>query len=794
MIRPPQRLPFKKKDAEWVEQSARYFSSLMIYAIDKNVADVLYRAANGELDEDDYLYVTNPRNTDKDKLKRFPTKLRNFDIISPKLMLLMGEKRKRGIDFTVTAINSNIDDLKKQTLDGLVDQYLVQQLMGEVVIQQIQSGQQPNIQQDQQITQQEIQKKVSRLQDKLAIQGQMALDYIREWTSLDSKFVENFYHWLVTARCFNYKEPCGDEVEFHDISPMNFKYLANSRTRFIKDAEACEYFCRMPISEVIDKFQGVKGFDEKIIENLEAKMGYGIAEGFGTTAGMSRMTDRDVLDLRSQWRTDQLVNKLRERRGESAIYSDNEGVFVQHIVWTSMAKRAQITIPNIFGEPEKVWVDEDYIPQEGEDITWDWKRQKWHCYIIDDKYVIGGEPLDFTTEGVGKCENPYNGRIFNLKHVNPMSFVEKGIVYQIKYNIVHYYIEKMFAKNPGKFVVIPLSIIPEQANLGMEETMYYTDAQGMMFVDDSAKGADRAVQSIRVIDADLSQHISQLYEYLKIIKEEWSSSIGFTPQREGQMDASDGKATTENSVFRSSIATEELFSQYEELEETDLNGLLELSKVAFADGKKAMFIRGTKNETALLDIDPEPFCFAKYLVKAKNAGKNMQNMAMAKQQAQALTQNKDGRFSDVLKVIQADNISELIDEMETVEANFDAQQQAQQQAQQAAQQQAEQLKKDVAQINADASNYRADRIYDATIESATIKADASLDISKFNDPALAPEEIAQLDANSLKRQEIQSRNEVEKLKIAAEERRTDVDAQTKKYVADKSASNRGGSK
>lgn len=783
MIRPQQRIPFKQKDAKWVENSARYFSSMMVYAIDRRKADILYRAANGELDEDDYLYVTNPRHTTNEKLKRFPVKLRNLDIISTNLMLFMGEKRRRGLDCTVVAINSNIEDLRKDLLDQQVDQYLVQELMKEVVTNQVMTGQQPNIQQDQQITQADIQKKVQGLQDKLAVEAQCTIDYIREHTNLDSKFVENFYHWLVTARCFTYAEPRGDEVEFHDVSPLNMKYLADERTRFIKHAEATEFFCRMPLSKVIDEFQGVEGFTEDVIKQLEAKQGYGNNNAFTNLGGMP--TDVDILSLRSPWRTDMMWNKLGERWGHRQIYSEAEGVFVQHIVWTSMCKRAQITIPNLFGEPEKIWVDEDYIPQEGEDIVWQWKRQKWHCYIVDDTHVVGGEPLEYTTEGDGECVNPYDGRIFNLKHVNPMSVVEKGIEYQIKYNIIHYYIEKTFAKNPGKFVVVPLSLIPEQPNLGMDEMLYHMDATSLIYVDDSKKNAQTSLNAIKVVDADLGQHVKQLYDYLQIVRAEWDNLLGITPQRKGQMNASDGKSTTDNSVFRSSIMSEEMFTQYEELEESILNQLLELGKVAFADGKKAMFIRGTKYEAALLDIDPTTFCYGKYLIKVKNSGKNIEQLMMAKQQAQALTQNKDGRFSDVVKVIRADNISELLEEMESVEAAFDAKQQAAQQAQQQAQEASDDKKLQIAQLNSDASEYRADKAYDAVVESATIKADASLDISKFNDPALAATEIPQLDANSLKRQEQQLKNDIENKKLRVEQEGHKLDSDTKKYVADK---------
>lgn len=102
MERPKQRIATSEKDDEWVKRCARYYSSVCKPAVDWRRVDILYRAANGEMDESDYLYVTNPYNSDKDKHKRFPSRLRNFDIISTDVMLLMGERRRRGLSYTVT--------------------------------------------------------------------------------------------------------------------------------------------------------------------------------------------------------------------------------------------------------------------------------------------------------------------------------------------------------------------------------------------------------------------------------------------------------------------------------------------------------------------------------------------------------------------------------------------------------------------------------------------------------------------------------------------------------------------
>lgn len=783
MIRPLQRLPKSKKDKEWKENCVRYYSAICIPAMDEKKADVLFRAANGELDQEDYVYVTNPRNATNPNHRRFPSKIRNFDIISPNIMLLMGEKRRRGLDYTVVPINSNIEDQRKELQDQLVNQYLTQELLNQVVAFQIAQGQQPDMEQDQQLTAAAIKKKVASLQDKLAIQGQTVLDYIREHCALDSKFAEGFYYWLVTGRVFNYKEPNNDEVDFDIVSIKEMYYHANNRTRFIKDADACKRRMKCQIAEVIDKFQDVDDFTEDIMKALEEKVG-SFGDGFSSTkSGFIGFTEVDYLGMNRQNMSGAMISKLRG--GESDVYSDEDGIAVEHIIWTSEVKVGTIIVPNFFGEPEKMLVDEDYIPEEEEEIDWSWKPQKWEGYLIDNTWIVGVGPIEYSTADVNKCENPYNGRIFDVKHVNPMSVVEKMLPYQIKNNIVHYYIEKTFAKNKDKITIFPLGLLPEDKNIDMEAAMYYADAMGFLFVDETkGKNVQAALNTIKTLDAGLSQHINQLYEYLRIIRNECDAIVGINDQRKGQMNASDGKATTENSVFRSSIMTEELFIQYEELEETDLNGLMEVSKIAFADGKKAMFIRGTDNTAATLDIDSD-FSYDRYLIKAKNSGKSLRDLDAAKANAQALTQNKSGRYSDVIKVIKSNNISQLLQEMEEVEAAFEASQQQQQQQMIQAQQDSDDKKMRIAEMNLQASNYRADQAYNAVVEGATIKAEASLDLDKFNNPDTAGEDIARLEDNAIKRQELQQKNLIDTRKIEAENNKTNKDAETKKYVADK---------
>lgn len=62
-LRPKQRIPKAQKDATWYEENGKYYRDACQPAIDEAEALKNYRLANGELDEKDYLYVTNPINT-----------------------------------------------------------------------------------------------------------------------------------------------------------------------------------------------------------------------------------------------------------------------------------------------------------------------------------------------------------------------------------------------------------------------------------------------------------------------------------------------------------------------------------------------------------------------------------------------------------------------------------------------------------------------------------------------------------------------------------------------------------
>lgn len=120
--RPKQRISTRRKTSEgefsknWRKDNVDYFADLVSdNTTYRRYLEDLYKMAAGYLDSASYDYITNPLNTDKTKYaKKETAKLNNYDIITPILMMFMGDKIDRMIKPTVAAINSDIENIRQE--------------------------------------------------------------------------------------------------------------------------------------------------------------------------------------------------------------------------------------------------------------------------------------------------------------------------------------------------------------------------------------------------------------------------------------------------------------------------------------------------------------------------------------------------------------------------------------------------------------------------------------------------------------------------------------------------------
>ena len=115
-IRPKQRVSYaEKQKPEWQKNNVTFWASKCVsnFFTNKDLL-VLYKAAAGVLEEEDYTYITNPLNAVQTELKGYPAKMRNIDIISTNINVLRGELLDRFFNPVVVALNADIDNKKYQ--------------------------------------------------------------------------------------------------------------------------------------------------------------------------------------------------------------------------------------------------------------------------------------------------------------------------------------------------------------------------------------------------------------------------------------------------------------------------------------------------------------------------------------------------------------------------------------------------------------------------------------------------------------------------------------------------------
>ena len=142
---PRQKLAITKKDKKWKESCVEAFIDLSnsgsSYSAKKDDLKILYDYYNGVIDEADYNYVLKPYGKSR---KNFPSEMRNYPIIKPIIDLLLGEKSKRPLNYTVTVQNADSISQKEEAKKELIFRNLQQHFMQAVQQQGVDIGANPD--------------------------------------------------------------------------------------------------------------------------------------------------------------------------------------------------------------------------------------------------------------------------------------------------------------------------------------------------------------------------------------------------------------------------------------------------------------------------------------------------------------------------------------------------------------------------------------------------------------------------------------------------------------------------
>lgn len=651
---PKQRIPLSQKNEAWQKSCVDAFINLSKFGISerRTYLKSLYDYYNGVIDEEDYNYVLKPYGKTR---KNFPSKMRNYPIIKPVIDLLLGEKSKRPLEFTVTVQNSDSISIKEETLKNLMLTNIKAKFLSELAKQ----GQLPEgMEAEEPPLPKQIQEEFNRSYvDSRAIRGQAALNYIMYFTEFYDKLQKQFFHFLVTGECYSHKGVRRNEPFYEVINPLDVDFDKDPDIDFVEDGDWA----------ILRKYAHAS----TIIDNLG-----------------DYLTDDQILQLETPTHTAAeayLLYRAEAAGADDNIYR-NRLVEVVTVYWKSR-KRVGFVVyddPNT-GNQETFDVDEEYkLPKELKDLgakmEWEWVNEVWEGTRIDGLYYIKMRPYVNQRNSLDNpsiCKLPINGRKYSDINSQNVSLISLGIPYQLNYNIYKYRLELAIARSKDIIAQFDINMIPK--NWDMDKFMHYVEGTGIAWVDYNKEGIQLSPQHQSVLDMSIKT-ISQYLTLLESIMLEWEKLSGVTRQRQGQMGTYEGKATSQQSIVQSSHITEDIFRKFSNFEQRELQGLLDYSKEAWLNGKKATYVMpdGSFDE---LDVDPITHMESEYGIFVSDAGKDIDKKQKIEGLAQAAVQN-GLPLSAAIAMYESDSLSQIKDKIVQAEKAQEQLKQAQDQAMQ----------------------------------------------------------------------------------------------------------------
>ena len=230
---PRQKLSINKKDKKWREGCVEAFIDLSNqgtgYSTNKDNLKRLYDYYNGTIDEDDYKHVLKPYGKSR---SNFPSKMRNFPIIKPIIDLLLGEKSKRPLNFSVVVKNADSISLKEEALNQAIYQNLSQMFVNQMNERGVETGiDSKEIELPQHIEEQFQ----STYVDNRGIKGQSAMNYIMQEQEVEDKLNKAWFHFLVSGEVYTHRGVRNREPYYEILNPIDVDYDLDPDLDFVED-------------------------------------------------------------------------------------------------------------------------------------------------------------------------------------------------------------------------------------------------------------------------------------------------------------------------------------------------------------------------------------------------------------------------------------------------------------------------------------------------------------------------------------------------------------------------------
>lgn len=775
---PRQKLPLSKKGKKWQEDcvnyiigegnvtsggnSTSYYGELQTY----------YNLYNSIFDEKDFKSITNPFKVEDG----FPATPHDFNIIRPKVDLLIGEETKRPLNFRVIRTSQEATSEMQEKEKQMILQYIEAAITARMSPEEAQQFQE-QLQSGEIMPPEQIAKYMDKdYKDIVENTAYHSLTYLREKLDLDNEFIKGWKDGLISGREIYYVGVLNAEPYAERVNPICFSYDKSPDLEFIEDGSWCCRKMRMPITEVYDRYYDK--LEEKDLDRLE--------EMIGSTPGRN-LGDRSPVDMGIQLRI--YDNPIFEGSGKSLVN-------VWHCCWKSFKKIFYVTTTDDAGQPQINIVDETYQSVGNEiSIEPDWIVEVWEGYRAGSDLYFGIQPIEYQHVSIDNPNSqklPYCGAIYSNTNSKPRSLVSILKPLQYMYIVLWYRLELAIARDKGKVVNMDITQIPKSMNISPAKWMHYLSSVGVNFINPYEEGWNipgreggkpAQFNQITALDLTMSNVIAEYIQLMDKIEELAGTISGITQQREGAVSSSEMVGNVERSVVQSSHITEPLFWVHNQCKRRVLNMLLNTAKGAWEEtGKQKLQYIFDNGERAFLDITPK-FYYEDMDVFVSDTSKDLENIQKLQQLMQPAMQN-GASLLEAAEILTNDNFNIIKQKLKDMQTRQEQIQQQQQEAEAQQQQQLQQMQNEAKQqelmlqeAQMDLQRYQIDQDNQTKIAVAQINAyrgteELDQDQNGIPDPieigkqALEQHKINQEAYN--KRYEAKQKREIEDQKIQLE--------------------------
>ncbi len=798
---PAQKLPMSKKTQAWKEACVDYVVGAGDSGFGGNgrsrsdEMQTYYDLYNSIYNEKDLKYVTNPFKQDDG----FPAMAQDYNIIKPYVDQLLGEETKRPFNFhpqrTSDIAASELQEKAKEMLMDYIQATIASKLSPEQAARYEQALATGEIQ-----TPEAIAKYLQKdYKDIAETEAYHALQFLKRKLNLTHEFYKGWKDALIGGEEIYYIGVINGDPYVERVNPMYFDYEHSLDLEFIDDAAWCRRKMIMSATEIYDRFYD-KMSERQLNELLEL-----IDQRPG--AGNNPEIRKTSIDYESI--------KLHKINSFTDNPFDIDHIVVYHCCWKSFKKIGFVTLLNPeTGEVEEFQVDEDYkVTGTEQSVEWDWIIEVWEGYRIGDDMYIGIQPIEYqhiSADNPNSQKLPYTGVVYNNTNSKPRSLVSMMKPLQYMYIVVWYRLELALSRDKGKVAVMDITQIPKSMNIDVNKWMHYLSALGVAFINPYDEGWDipgreggkpSQFNQLSSWDLTMSNVIAEYIQLMQKIEDMVAKLTGITPQRQGQIAASELVSNANTAVNMSYHITEPWFWNHNQVKRRVLTMLLNTSKAAWKDSKRYLNYILDDATRAFVQLS-DNFFYEDMDIFVDDSTKNQQYIDQLKQLLQPAMQN-GASLLDIAEIITLDNMSMIKNRLEEIEQKrmeqMQQQQQAEQQVQQQIAEQQNQLKEEelmLKEAEMDLEKYKVDQDNATKITVAQLNAyrgaenmdqdmNGIIDVVEIGKQALEQQKIdsekasKQLELNNKKR-EIQLKKEIEDKKIDLEKQKMEYDLKLQK--------------